>query len=97
MLAPFIAVLILAAPATLTGSQTRLAPTLMAATLPEHWATTDAVIELPSKIVKEPFGDHSAAVHAELDEPLLDVHVAVIFSLLAKRQPQLSAVWEGKW
>jgi hypothetical protein len=67
----------------------------MATTLPEHWATTDAVLELLAKIMKEPIGDHSAAVHAELDGPLLEVHVAVIFRLLAKKQPQLSAVWEG--
>ena len=76
---------ILSAPDTLTGSQVHLVPTLMAGILPEHWATTNAVLELLANIMKEPFGDHTVAVHDELNGPLLDVHVAVIFRLLAKK------------
>ena len=60
---------------------------------PEQWATTAAVRELLAKIMTEPFGDHAAAVHAELNEPLLDAHVAGIFRLLAKKKK--SAVWDG--
>ena len=61
---------------------------------PEQWATTPAVRELLANILKEPVGEHTAAVDAVLNGPLLDAHVAGIFRLLKKKRPR-SEVWNG--